>query len=366
LNVHSWLVEPMPKAVAKAMNRLAAARGVVHIAVMPDVHLAENVCVGTVVATDEWLYPQAVGGDIGCGMAAVRLHADVSALRTENDAERVFAGLHELVPAVRQFRPQEVVVGELSSPVLQRAVQRDARIEFGTLGRGNHFLEIQCDEHDQLWLLVHSGSRAVGPAIREHHLARDEAVGKGLVALAANGVGRAYLHDVQVAVDYASRNRRAIADAAAHALQDTLGIVADWPSWFEVVHNFVRRELHEGREVWVHRKGASSAREGEPGIVPGSMGTRSFHTEGRGCAAALCSSSHGAGRQLARGEAARTITVRDLERDLRGVFFERHLAPRLRDEAPGAYKDIGAVMRAQRDLVRIVRTLRPVLAYKGA
>jgi len=107
-------------------------------------------------------------------------------------------------------------------------------------------------------------------------------------------------------------------------------------------------------------------RHGEPGIIPGSMGSRSFHVEGRGCAAALCSSSHGAGRKLARGEAARTISVKDLERDLGAVFFERDLAPRLRDEAPGAYKDIGAVMRAQRELVRIVRTLRPVLAYKGA
>lgn len=366
MSVHHWLAEPMPKAVAQAMNRLAAARGVVHIAVMPDVHLAENVCVGTVVATDDCLYPQAVGGDIGCGMAAVRLQADASALREENDAKRVFAGLREQVPAVRQFRPQEVTLGELSSPVLQRAVQRDARIEFGTLGRGNHFLEIQADEHDQLWLLVHSGSRAVGPAIREFHLARGEAVGKSLVALAAEGVGRDYLQDALVAVDYASRNRRAIAEAAVRVLQEALGVEVDWTSWFEVVHNFVRRELHGGRELWVHRKGASSARDGEPGIVPGSMGTRSFHTEGRGCAAALCSSSHGAGRQLARGEAARSITVRDLERDLRGVFFERELAPRLRDEAPGAYKDIGAVMRAQRELVRIVRTLRPVLAYKGA
>ena len=131
MSVHHWLAEPMPKAVAQAMNRLAAARGVVHIAVMPDVHLAENVCVGTVVATDDCLYPQAVGGDIGCGMAAVRLQADASALREENDAKRVFAGLREQVPAVRQFRPQEVTLGELSSPVLQRAVQRDARIEFG-------------------------------------------------------------------------------------------------------------------------------------------------------------------------------------------------------------------------------------------
>jgi tRNA-splicing ligase RtcB len=128
----------------------------------------------------------------------------------------------------------------------------------------------------------------------------------------------------------------------------------------------VRQEVHDGRTLWVHRKGASSAHDGEPGLIPGSMGSPSFHVEGRGCATALCSSSHGAGRRRPRGVAARTITVRDLERSLTGVFFERDLAPRLCDEAPDAYKDIGAVMRAQRELVRVVRRLRPVLAYKGA
>lgn len=362
--VHRWLCEPMPKAVAQAIDRLAAARGVVHTAVMPDVHLAEHVCVGTVVGTDDWLYPQAVGGDIGCGMAAVRF-ADDTAVFTDATADRLFVALREQVPAVRQFRPQDVELGALSDPGLQRGVHRDVRIEFGTLGRGNHFLEVQRDEQEHLWLMVHSGSRALGPAIADHHLARGEAVGKGLVALAADGVGREYVHDVQVALDFADRNRRAIAMGAERALRAVLGAGLDWSTWFSMTHNAVRRELHDGRQLWVHRKGAASAREGEAGIVPGSMGSRSFHVEGRGCAAALCSSSHGAGRQLARGEAARTITVKQLERELQGVFFERHHAAQLRDEAPGAYKDIGAVMRAQRELVRIVRTLRPVLAYKG-
>ncbi|MCB9886303.1 MAG: RtcB family protein [Planctomycetes bacterium] len=365
MKVHRWLGEPLPKAVAQAIDRLAAARGVMHVAVMPDVHLADHVCVGTVLGSDAWLYPQAVGGDIGCGMAAVRLHASTDALADEDAAAALFARLRHEVPPVRQFRPQPVALGELSDPALQHRVERDARIEFGTLGRGNHFLEVQADENDALWLMVHSGSRALGPAVRDHHLARGEPVGKGLVALAADGAGKDYLHDTEVAVAYAEHNRRAIAAAAERALRDALGIEIDWPTWFQSTHNFVRREHHDGRELWVHRKGAASAREGEPGIVPGSMGTRSFHVTGRGHAAALCSCAHGAGRALARGAAARAITVRDLERDLRGVFFERDLAPRLRDEAPGAYKDIGAVMRAQRELVRVERVLRPVLAYKA-
>ena len=363
--VHRWLCEPMPKAVAQAIDRLAAARGVQHVAVMPDVHLAEHVCVGTVLGTDDWLYPQAVGGDIGCGMAAVRCVAGPDCLADEAAAARLFAALREQVPAVRQFRPQDVDVGELSDPGLQRAVLRDVRIEFGTLGRGNHFLEVQADDADRLWLMVHSGSRALGPAVRDHHLARGQPAGKGLIALPSAGSGSAYLHDVQVALDFADHNRCAIAAGAERALQAVLGVGLDWSTWFSMQHNAVRREVHDGRPLWVHRKGAASAMAGEAGIVPGSMGSRSFHVEGRGCAAALCSSSHGAGRQLARGEAARTIAVKDLERELEGVFFERQHAAKLRDEAPQAYKDIGAVMRAQRELVRIVRTLRPVLAYKG-
>ncbi|HEX5054235.1 MAG TPA: RtcB family protein [Planctomycetota bacterium] len=363
--VHRWLAEPLPEAVAQALERLAAARGVQHVAVMPDVHLAEHVCVGVVVGTDEWLSPQAVGGDIGCGMSAVRIAAGSEALADEATAQRVFGELRRLVPTVRQPRPRGVDLGELSDPRLQRAVQRDVHIEFGTLGRGNHFLEVQACEQEQLWLMVHSGSRALGPAIAAHHLARGEPLGRGLVALAAGGAGREYLHDVQVALAFAQANRRAIAEAAALAIGEVIGAEPRWQTWFDVVHNHVRHEPHAGRGLWVHRKGACSAQEGEAGIIPGSMGSRSFHVEGRGRAESLCSSSHGAGRRLARGAACRAISSRDLERELRAVFFERHLAPHLRDEAPGAYKDIGAVMRAQRGLVRIVRTLRPVLAYKG-
>lgn len=363
--VHRWLAEPLPRDVAQALERLAAAPGVQHVAVMPDVHLAEHVCVGTVVGVVDRVYPHAVGGDIGCGMAVVRIDATSEALAGEDAAARVFAALRERVPAVRQPAPRDAPLGELSDAVLHKRVQRDVRVELGTLGRGNHFLEVQADDEQGLWLMVHSGSRALGPAVRDHHLARGERVGKGLVALDPDREGRDYLRDHDVAITFAQQNRRAIAGAAAVALHEALGIGVVWDTWRDVVHNFVRCEQHEGASLWVHRKGASSARAGEVGVIPGSMGSWSYHVEGRGCAEALCSSSHGAGRRLARGEAARTISTRDVERQLATVFFERQHAGRLRDEAPAAYKDIGAVMRAQRDLVRIVRRLRPVLCYKG-
>jgi len=364
--VHRWLAEPLPRPVAQALERLAAAPGVQRIAVMPDVHLAEHVCVGTVLGTEGVLYPQAVGGDIGCGMLVVRVAARSEVVADEAAAGRVFAALRQRVPVVRQPVARDCELAPLCDPALHKRVQRDLRVELGTIGRGNHFLELQADQQEQLWLMVHSGSRALGPAVREHHLSRGDPARKGLVGLAVDGAGREYLHDHDVAIAFAQHNRRCIAVAAEQALQGALGIGLDWSTWTDVVHNFVRRERHDGAELWVHRKGASSAHTGEPGVIPGSMGSASFHVEGRGCAAAMCSSSHGAGRKLARGEAARRISARDLERQLAAVFFERDLAPRLRDEAPGAYKDIGAVMRAQRELVRIVRRLRPVLAYKGA
>ncbi len=363
--VHRWLCEPLPRPVAQALERLAAAPGVRRIAVMPDVHLAGHVCVGTVVGTDDVLYPQAVGGDIGCGMAIVQIAATSEVLANEATAARVFAALRRHVPVVRQPCAQDGELSPLSDAALQKRLQRDLRVELGTIGRGNHFLEVQADQQEQLWLMVHSGSRALGPAVRDHHLTRGDPAGKGLVALSVDGTGREYLQDHEVAISFAQQNRRRIAGNAERALQDALGVGLDWATWIDVVHNFVRRERHGDVELWVHRKGASSVSAGEPGVIPGSMGSASFHVAGRGCAAAMCSSSHGAGRKLARGEASRRIETCDLERELEAVFFERELAPRLRDEAPGAYKDIGAVMRAQRDLVRIVRRLRPVLAYKG-
>jgi tRNA-splicing ligase RtcB (3'-phosphate/5'-hydroxy nucleic acid ligase) len=145
-----------------------------------------------------------------------------------------------------------------------------------------------------------------------------------------------------------------------------LGVAPGRDSEIACVHNFLRRETHSGTDLWVHRKGAISARAGEPGVVPGSMGTPTFHVVGRGSSRSLCSSSHGAGRAMSRGEARRKIGAGELRRQLRGVWFDERRADALRDEAPAAYKDIGRVMRAQSELTKIVRRLRPVLSYKGA
>ncbi len=177
--------------------------------------------------------------------------------------------------------------------------------------------------------------------------------------------GKEYLHDVLWARQFAAASRKAMAEETGKVLTRTLKCSISWETMIAIDHNHVALERHGERELWVHRKGAMSAQQGQPGVLPGSMGSPSFHVEGRGCEEALCSSAHGAGRALSRGAARSKFSDRDLRRQMEGVWYDYRLTGRLRDEAPAAYKDIRAVLKAQRELVKVVRTLRPVLNYKG-
>jgi tRNA-splicing ligase RtcB len=368
-----WLAEPMPRDVRQAVERVARAEDVQRIAVMPDVHLAESVCIGLVVATDRLVYPQAVGSDIGCGMAAAAFEVEATCVADAAVAQRVLREIGERVPVMRQrsLGGAAELVGDLdpnllSDAGLMRAARREGRVEMGTLGRGNHFIELQADADDRLWLMVHSGSRVMGQAIAGHHRARAVRARGGLVHLdTASEAGQAYLNDMRWALRYAAANRRAMIEAVAGVLKEEIGAARDDASVVDASHNHVRGEVHGGRDLLVHRKGASPAAAGERGVIPGSMGTPSYHVVGRGCEEAMRSSSHGAGRAMSRGDAARTVSVRELERQVRGVHIDRRAIARLTDEAPSAYKDVHAVMRAQRELVRIERELRPVVNYKG-
>jgi len=368
-----WRVEPLPKEVERALERLARADDVAAIAVLPDVHLAEEVCVGVAVATRTRLIPAALGGDLGCGMEALRFDGDAERLQDGALRTRVLDALRIAVPARTRSRatglalPDAIAARLAASPARTSRLERDAAREFATLGRGNHFLELQRDEEGSLWLAVHSGSRALGPAIGAFHrrdAPRDRAGFEGFAADSERG--RAFLADVELACAYAAASRAAMVDAAARVLAGQLGATPRPESRIACVHNGVRRETLGAETFWVHRKGAMPAAAGEAGIVPGSMGTLTFHVEGRGCADALHSSAHGAGRALPRGEARRRIAPRELLRQMRGVGFDETLARALVEEAPSAYKDVRAVMRAQRELVKVVRTLTPLLVHKGA
>lgn len=370
--MRSWLAGPMGVDVSEAIERLRRAPDVQRVAVMPDVHLSADVCIGIAVATSSLIYPQAVGGDIGCGMLAVATDVDHTALDNPRAAGQVLSELSRAVPARRHNRretvsqPGELAAITLSHPGLESVRRNDGVLEFATLGSGNHFIEIQADEDGRLWLMIHSGSRALGQKIRDHHLGRAESVSSSLRALDfKSSTGAEYLHDASCARRYAEASRRAIAEELGGVLARALGARICWETIITTDHNHVSLETHGGHDFWVHRKGAMSARLGELGVLPGSMGSLSFHVEGRGEEGALCSSAHGAGRALSRTAARDKISERELRRQMTGIWYDFRLTERLRDEAPSAYKDIRAVLRAQRELVKVIRTLRPVLNYKG-
>jgi tRNA-splicing ligase RtcB len=367
-----WLASPLSHEVGDALGRLQRAPDVQQIAVMPDVHLANDICVGVVMATSRLIYPQAVGGDIGCGMLAVATDSTADPLRDPKAAGRILAGLAKAIPSLRRNRrilveqPRDLDEIELSNARLELIRRTEGELEFATLGSGNHFLELQVDDEDQLWLMIHSGSRVLGQAIRDHHLAEAPVVGGRFRALDAESKqGAAYMHDLSWARRYAAASRRAMALEAEKVIQDAIGARLNWDTSIMTDHNHVGLERHSTGKFWVHRKGAMGLQAGQLGVLPGSMGTLSFHVEGRGCEEALNSSAHGAGRAMSRSEAMRKINRAELQRQMKGVWFDWRLADAIRDEAPSAYKDIRAVLKGQHDLVKVRRTLRPLLNYKG-
>lgn len=370
-----WVHGPLPRGVDDVLARLLRTEGVLQIAVMPDVHLASEFCVGTVVASDSRLFPNAVGGDIGCGMLAMRFDACAAELLADaGKAARILGALASACPSRRHHHrtghslSAELFALTLSDPRLEaRKRGEDCRLQLGTLGAGNHFLELQADVGTgDLWLMIHTGSRHLGQCILHHYLIRARRLPSGIMALDANASeGRDYVSDVAVARAWARENRRLLALRAADVVERILGASPMLETLHDCDHNHLVRESHAGRDVWIHRKGATPAGDGAPGIVPGSMGTFSYHTLGKGFAAALHSSSHGAGRALSRTEARAKVTVSALRQQLRGVWYDARLERQLREEAPMAYKPIETVMAAQEDLTRIVRRLRPVLVYKG-
>ena len=364
--LRTWTQEPLNPDVRRALLRIAGLSDVAVVAAMPDVHLAKAMCVGAVMATRTLLIPDAVGGDIGCGMSAVRLGSDSDTINSRDVAARVLRMLQSTIPVASQ-RSRDAVLPDLiarealSAPILEKKKASIGRVQFATLGRGNHFVELQKDNEGALWVMLHSGSRGIGQAIAEHH--RGD---RDLHAIPSTSPeGQAYLCDLNWALVYAKQSRRQMCESVVAGLSTILGTTAEWNSYVDCHHNFVRREVHEGEEFWVHRKGAISACKGELGIIPGSMGSSSYHVVGRGNSKSLCSSSHGAGRCMSRTEARKAISAKALSKQMRGVWFDARITKRLCDEAPAAYKDISNVMRAQKALTRIVRQLWPVLVYKG-
>lgn len=389
---HEHEVEPQ---ALQQLRNIAALPWVDRVAVMPDVHLGKGATVGSVIAMRDAVSPNAVGVDIGCGMIGVKTSLRASDL--PDDLAPLRAAFEKAVPVGFHSHEDPVDVGRL--PTISgfaanrqrkdagfqkfwsrfdtlhpgvRQLEGRARKQLGTLGRGNHFIELCVDQDDVVWLQLHSGSRNIGKELAERHIA----VAKGLdhnltlpdrdLAVFLKGTPQmdAYLADLTWAQEYAARSRAIMMALVVDVVRRHFE-AAD-PVFSEAVnvhHNYVAVEQIDGAELIVTRKGAIRAGKGDLGLIPGSMGTGSYIVRGLGNTASMQSASHGAGRRMSRGAAKRTFTLDDLAAQTAGVECRKDDG--VLDEIPGAYKDLESVIAAQSELVEVVARLRTLLCVKG-
>ena len=357
-----------------------------HVALMPDAHVGIGATVGSVIPTEGAIIPAAVGVDIGCGMIASEL--DITASQLPDDIRPLLSMIERAVPAgvgrgheQGTQRASQWLKKNSPRTDLANEWQKKALVQFGTLGSGNHFVEVCLDERDRVWVVLHSGSRGIGNYLATQHIAGARKLAKQLqlhledpdLAYFVQGTTEfeTYIADMLWAQDYALANRdqmmdRTLREVFTFVATGSRAMVGREIRRINCHHNFTQREVHGGKELWITRKGAIRADVGDEGVIPGSMGTRSYIVSGRGEAMSWRSCSHGAGRRHSRTEAKRRFSTKDLADQMEGKVWLAHKARALLDEIPSAYKDIDEVMADQRDLVKVQHTLHQILNYKGA
>ncbi len=392
--IHAW-TRGVP-VEEKAMEQLRNVAGLPfifrHVAVMPDVHVGVGATVGSVIPTVGAIIPAAVGVDLGCGMVAIR--TSLRAEQLPDSLAGVRRAIERAVPVGRSANggkgdegawdnlpPTVVSAWKELDPLFQKICARHPAIgkqvnsanHLGTLGTGNHFIELCLDEEGKVWFMLHSGSRGVGNRIGSYFIekARRE-MERWFVHLPDRDLaylpeGSEYFQDYVEAVgwaqNFAATNRSLMLDAVLRAVAPLLPAFTTEEAAVNCHHNYISREAHYGEEVWVTRKGAVRAGAGELGIIPGSMGARSYIVRGKGNPQSFCSCSHGAGRSMSRTEARKRYTLEDHIRATEGIECRKD--ENVIDETPMAYKSIEAVMAAQEELVEVVATLRQVVCVKG-
>lgn len=370
-----------------------------HIAVMPDVHWGRGSTIGSVIPTDSAIIPAAVGVDIGCGMAAVRtslrggdLPESLKEIRhsIERSVPLGASGMfgpdrhisiyrrnlfaRDAAVEIERLQHGPLKIRERHPQAISKRLRKEWHRQLGTLGAGNHFIEICLDQDQSVWVMLHSGSRGIGNQIGTYfiELAKEDMLKAGLEApdkdLSYLREGTEYFQDYVEAVawaqDFALANRKEMLENVFAALAQYFPHIAiDGEMAIHCHHNYVTKETHFGREIYVTRKGAIRAREGDLGIIPGSMGARSFIVRGKGNPESFHSCSHGAGRRYSRTDARKIFTTQDLENQTQGVECRKDRA--ILDEIPSAYKDIDQVMANQADLAEILYTLKQILCVKG-
>ncbi|MCP3855215.1 MAG: RtcB family protein [Actinomycetia bacterium] len=378
-HVHSWASDIDDQTMAQAARtaRLPVVAG--RVALMPDAHLGLGATVGSVVPTEGAIIPACVGVDIGCGMAGVRTDLDSADL--PDDLGPLLSRIEQVVPAG---------VGQAHTHTARQAAEwlssneprtdldpkraRKASLQLGTLGSGNHFVELCLDEDETVWLMLHSGSRGIGNQLAQSHISTAKTVSKRMeigledpdLAYLLEGTPEFehYVTDLLWAQDYAAQNRDLMVDAVLRELFVAVGKGRERER-INCHHNYSTREVHEGRELWITRKGAIRAGAGELGIIPGSMGAASYIVEGLGSPDSFESCSHGAGRRLSRTKARKLLSEESLTEVMGDRVWLADRAGKLVDEHPEAYKDIDQVMADQADLVTIRTRLTQILNYKG-
>ena len=383
-------VEDVEHAALDQLRNISRLPWVEGVRVMPDVHLGKGATVGSVVAMRNAVSPAAVGVDIGCGMQAVRTSLTTADLPDDLCSQRLavekaipvgFAS-HKSAPDVNRLKLNHGRFagwdrfwgrfGELHGDVQDR--ERKAKHQMGSLGGGNHFIELTSDETGQVWLMLHSGSRNIGKELAERHIYEAKGLEHNLglpdrdlaVFLAGTPHMDAYLRDLYWAQEYAARNRAVMMGLFCEVVSKEFaarGVEVSYGEQISAHHNYVAQETYDDVDLIVTRKGAIRAGAGEYGLIPGSMGTGSYVVKGLGNEQSYCSASHGAGRRMSRNQAKRTFTVGDLAAQTEGVECRKDKG--VLDEIPGAYKDLESVIEAQTDLVEVIARLTTFICVKG-
>lgn len=386
LPLKSWCRDVEPGAMAQARNLTIHPVLVHHVALMPDCHQGYGMPIGGVVAAKDAVIPNAVGVDIGCGMIAVKTDypiMNLGPLEREEQIKRILGEIRRVVPVgFAHHKDPQSWAGFDSAPSIPVILREgpSAKKQLGTLGGGNHFIELQRDEEGMLWIMIHSGSRNFGYKIAEvyHQKAVElceryhaRVPHKDLSFLpTGDPEGGEYIQAMEYALDFAQANRDLMMMRVMGIVYAEITDVTFSPA-INIHHNFAALENHFGEDVWIHRKGATQAQSGQLGIIPGSMGTSSYIVRGLGNPESFKSCSHGAGRRMGRGEASRTLTLEECNKAMEGIVFGRWNTSRKKKEsydfgeAPGAYKDINAVIASQEDLVRVEVKLSPMGVIKG-
>ena len=360
-----------------------------HVAIMPDCHVGMGATVGSCIPTDGAIIPAAVGVDIGCGMVAVRTPLSRDDLPARLGGIR--EGIERRIPlsagkynrsvsstAKARVATLEKKAGERLGLYRKLSGRADWRLQLGSLGSGNHFIEITLDESEGVWAFLHSGSRGIGNKIAMQHIRTAQRLMKREsirlpdrdLAYLSEGTEEfnEYIRDLRWAQDFALLNREEMMDRVMTELSYTVYSEGGHEGELELEriqchHNFTQKERHYGKDVLVSRKGAIQAKEGQMGLIPGSMGTASYVVRGLGSVDAFETAPHGAGRRFSRTQARKRFTMDDFDRDMQGIEVRR--SKEFIDELPGAYKDIDTVMEQSRDLVEIVHTFRQIVNVKG-